>query len=395
MKNYLRLLILTGVLILSVIFIGGKFAWGIVLLLFIFFISGLLLGNIFHKGIVLMLWHSRNEFISGENVTFNLVLSNTGVGFAPWVRMDMELPKKLSGKNEKGKLLFVGPISRVNANYSFDTRYKGYYRFENVKIHYSDIFHLFHWTKAFDDSYTFIVKPKLKKLSGFESRVRQPFGKYRSKNAAFEDLSSIKDIRKYQTGDSFKKMHWKISAHRGELFIREPEASGSAELIVVLDLYHDSYGKDDFLRYGEEEACGECVAAIVYKAFREGKNVKMHYYTEKLNTVKLEVEKGMDPVLELLASTEGNSSFPVSEFIKYECGKFGNQSEIFIVTNDISKSFDAETIGTKFNNITVLSNRKLYTERTTSMLIEAGLRMKSFSCSEETVMIGETEIEKG
>ncbi len=41
--------------------------------------------------------------------------------------------------------------------------------------------------------------------------------------------------RKYEPGDSLKLINWKISAKRGELFVRRPEGSSGAEQTFILD----------------------------------------------------------------------------------------------------------------------------------------------------------------
>jgi len=394
MLNSLKYCLAVAVLVLSVIFVGGTFAWGIFLLLFIFITLGLLSGNSFAKNIVLLVWHDRLEYKSGEEIGFKLVLSNTGMGIVPWIQMDMEVPEKLAGYSESGKVLFLGPNGSTTSNYGFKANFKGKYCFENVKIVYSDILGLFKWTKRFDESFTFLVRPQVKKLVGFSAEARQPLGKYISKNVAFEDLSSIKDIRKYQTGDSFKKIHWKITAHRGELFIREPEATGSSEIILVLDLFKGAYSEEAKLRYQQEEQCAECAAALVYKAFQNGLDVKIQYYSDRMYTIKLEVEKGMDAFLELLATVEATSSIPVSEIIRNELGKFSNRSEILIVTNDIGRSFVSElNLKNSLQHITILSNKFSNQEKIRTGLVENGMRLKSFATSEKNVLIGDIEFE--
>ncbi len=47
-------------------------------------------------------------------------------------------------------------------------------------------------------------------------------------------------IRAYRAGDPLKHIHWRASAHRGELLVREFEALASARVCVVLDLHPES-----------------------------------------------------------------------------------------------------------------------------------------------------------
>lgn len=42
-------------------------------------------------------------------------------------------------------------------------------------------------------------------------------------------------VREYQTGDSLRRIHWRLSARRGELVVREYEPPGLRTLLLVLD----------------------------------------------------------------------------------------------------------------------------------------------------------------
>ncbi|MDO4483531.1 MAG: DUF58 domain-containing protein [Clostridia bacterium] len=56
-----------------------------------------------------------------------------------------------------------------------------------------------------------------------------------SMGRATEDVSNPTDIRNYQPGDALKKIHWKISARKGELMVRRFEQPVLPELLVLMD----------------------------------------------------------------------------------------------------------------------------------------------------------------
>src|SRR5690606_40724979 len=60
-------------------------------------------------------------------------------------------------------------------------------------------------------------------------RCRQPFGRVPTRLRAHQDPTSIADVRPMVPGDSPRFIHWKASARRGELHVKEFELRASTE----------------------------------------------------------------------------------------------------------------------------------------------------------------------
>lgn len=66
---------------------------------------------------------------------------------------------------------------------------------------------------------------------------RQPFGRQRVDTRAWQDPSSLADVRPFQPGDNPKHIHWKLSAHLDELHVKEFELRATTDCFLFLDLY--------------------------------------------------------------------------------------------------------------------------------------------------------------
>lgn len=82
--------------------------------------------------------------------------------------------------------------------------------------------------------------------------------------------------RAYVPGDSMRRIHWRASAHRGELMVRQEERESNPEAVVVLDRSVARWSADALRFPGEDpgfEAAVSAVASAVARFVREGYTV--------------------------------------------------------------------------------------------------------------------------
>lgn len=67
------------------------------------------------------------------------------------------------------------------------------------------------------------------------------------RSAASEDNASPSDVRKWQSGDELKKVHWKLSLRKRELMVRTYEESARPDTLIIPDLQQITALKDQQL----------------------------------------------------------------------------------------------------------------------------------------------------
>ncbi|MBO6302332.1 MAG: DUF58 domain-containing protein [Ruminiclostridium sp.] len=73
--------------------------------------------------------------------------------------------------------------------------------------------------------------------------------------------------RKYEPGDSLKLINWKLSAKRGEYYVRRLEGASGAEQIFILDKA-GSRSPDPFTKHSEEQLAAEGMLALMMQFAR-------------------------------------------------------------------------------------------------------------------------------
>ena len=117
-----------------------------------------------------------------------------------------------------------------------DTKHCGAYTYKMSKLYISDLLGFFKFTKHLNKDMDFIVKP-VPEMPGYMPDV---YGfKAKSLRKSHKPNSEIYDIRDYQLGDPVKSIHWKMSAKKDKIMVKEPLEEYGGHSRVILKLSDD------------------------------------------------------------------------------------------------------------------------------------------------------------
>jgi len=103
------------------------------------------------------------------------------------------------------------------------------------------------------------VLPRIHNIN-VELKARQQLGNIEAENKAFEDYTNISQLRKYNYGDSIKRIHWKVSAKKREFYVKEFQVSAMSEVYILWDLNKNHFAMDT--QGIMDENCAECMLSI-------------------------------------------------------------------------------------------------------------------------------------
>ena len=102
-------------------------------------------------------------------------------------------------------------------------------------------------------------------LRGFASRHGRGEHKWRSRRGEFFGL------REFRQGDDPRDIHWRTSAHRGALFLRETEDDEGQEVCLVLDNGADGAGTDTVAVFEQTVSLAASLACeLLHRGYRVG-----------------------------------------------------------------------------------------------------------------------------
>ena len=126
------------------------------------------------------------------------------------------------------------PFAEQERRYTVRFPWRGVYPLGLESVTVTDMLGLFSRTIKCKNPLRLTVFPE--REEGFILKMRtEPLDTARNRHLFDEDYTAISDLRKYVPADSLRKVHWKLSAKRGELIAKNFQNFEPERTILLLD----------------------------------------------------------------------------------------------------------------------------------------------------------------
>lgn len=183
--------------------------------------------------------------IKNEELAYRSRIVNRGLFFYPRLEAVYHNPELL-GYGDKAAsspsaddpaadgLAVMPPRGRKSRKCSVRFPFRGVYNLGIKTVTVTDMLGLFRRTIHVKAPLSVTVFPESDE--GFAWSVRnEPQNSSLNTDLFNEDYSSVADVRKYTSSDSLRKVHWKLSAKRGELIVKNFHSFDPGRTILLLD----------------------------------------------------------------------------------------------------------------------------------------------------------------
>lgn len=170
----------------------------------------------------------------GEDAAIVLKSKNTHFFHFGICRMTFFCEELMYGeKMKKKKIEFE---SRGEKRFPIDTTHCGTYVYTAPYVRVYDLFRLFFVPKKINLNEEVVIRPNpvipalMPDSNGFKARM------LKKSNASY---SEIYDVRDYVVGDPIKNIHWKLTAKKDKVLVKEPQEGSYGHARVYLALQND------------------------------------------------------------------------------------------------------------------------------------------------------------
>lgn len=275
------------------------------------------------------------DYYVGDTIEITSYVDNDTFYPVPYIEIRDNSRKQIEGEASKPTIMSLMPTEREVINSKVFARYRGIYDLGPVEVSVSDVFGAYNWRrKIYSDTYIKVF-PKVYNIERFNLKSMQAFGTVTTKQRAYEDNISISDIRKYFPGDSYKKIHWKVSAKKGTIHVKNYEMTGSASAFVFLDFKKDCF-KGDNIRVLEEQAI-EAAASIVSYFLKDSVSINMYVNASKLYYMKGRDVKELRNFLEILCEIKADGNSSMGYILEKRIRLIDKKASLLIITGDINE----------------------------------------------------------
>ena len=230
----------------------------------------------------------------------------------------------------------------------------------------ADPFGLFPVSREFPDTDHLLVFPKLVDIERFPGPPGMLPGGEALRRRTHQITPNASNIREYATGDSLSRIHWKSTARRDTLMVKEFELDPMAEIWIFVDGEKDaqagkpytpkasvegiySQGEEKFQLAPETEEYTATIAASVARYFiKNGREVGLaiNNYTSKVLSPD-KTGRQLDKILEAMALLRSEGVVPFSAMLTNQCRHLSRGSTVILVTpsvqHDITLAVDQIT----------------------------------------------------
>ena len=220
--------------------------------------------------------------------------------------------------------------ARGGKAYVLDALARGRYAFEETSVAIEDPFGLDRVEQTVAAPGAFLVYPRLVELDRLFSEAghlgRDGRHLLLRRPAGF-DLHSV---REYERGESLRKVHWRSTAKRAQLMVKELEDSPRDEVAVVLDADPTAVVGDSF------EVQVRAAGSLLLAHANRGRRAVL-----VVNTLRREQQRVHSPAgdkreaLDLLAAVEPQSGPPLASLLADEAGAAARAEELAVVTGSL------------------------------------------------------------
>lgn len=230
---------------------------------------------------------------------------------------------------------------------------RGVYTLGPTIISSGDPFGLFQKMKVVSDSDSLLVLPYIFPIKRFVDIHGRSHGGYMLRQKSLEVTPYVAGVREYAQGDTLNRIHWRITAHRDKLMVKEFEQDPEVEAWLILDSKESSHfmvkerfvpGNDKHFklpRDSYEYAVTACASLCRYYT-RMGRPVGYLSAQDSIELVTPDRGERQDlRIMEKLAVTQSITSIPLTNLITMQIKKFIPGSSIIVFSTIYNSELDA------------------------------------------------------
>lgn len=312
---------------------GGNLPYSIFYVFLITIILGMAYMHICKQNIHAKFKYESRFYNVSDTASISIIVENLGIIPSPYLYVESKVLRQLI-KGYKGNLIFLGVNNNKWITNEILFKKRGIYDFGDISLETNDLFCIFKSTRNIHNKLDIIVYPKVYDLSNVNLSGRHSYENLINSKSGIDDLTLIKDIRKYNVGDNLKKVHWKLSAKHGELYVKNFDSVSGKECNLLINM-HSNNLSNELSEIIEEDMVDFSVSLTKYMMNARIKT-RLFIHAKEQKNIDVEFREDFSGVMEYFLTARSDATTEFDSFIKLNLRHIpkGNWIGIISVTVD-------------------------------------------------------------
>lgn len=293
----------------------------------------------------------KRVIVKGETVRLVVKISNEDILVYPYVFATFfSSHSSFKGKNSS-QSLSISPKSGKEFIFDMECKFRGEYEVGLSEIYIEDFLGLIKLKYKIPEPKKIIVYPRIEHLSNFSILSSGSSDSQSTENGIQDNMNNIRDIREYVAGDSYRKIHWKLTARNEKLMVKNYEGTTDANVNILLDLRKNVYNDEENIII--EDKLIEATIAVLYFYLSKGVSVNYVYFNEKLEVFKATNMMDFEQIYKLLSCVVFDHQVPMPDILRLHSESCSNSSDMIVFTSILDIDLYNEMYKSQMANHTV------------------------------------------
>lgn len=284
----------------------------------------------------------RHIFTCGEDIVCDLKIMNAVSLPVPYIQVH-SAAEAYGYKAYKGSFFSMSASEDNWETVRLRFPARGIYPLGRITATVWDLFRIVRYQKTLDTGLTVKVYPRLYTVRALFPGASDIYRDTYASHGKNENQYTMQDIRGYRDGDSLKRVHWKVSAKWGELFVKNYEKVTGTEAALFIDMHESNYA------YGEEaeERIVDTALSIVRDMIK--RHVEMNVYINAAHGTHFPVHtsQGFEDLMEYCLTQKSDGKMDFLEFLQRYYYPIPRTSAVTIVLAAVTPRMVNNILGIK------------------------------------------------
>ncbi len=292
----------------------------------------------------------RTTATKGDTVIYRLIAKNKSPLMLPFIEATFHGSEYIFGRDMMARRMAVLPLSKSTLEIKLACRYKGTYEVGLKQIKLRDFLGLYTFKQDVHMLSILTVYPRIIPIDSFPVMAGLSTETQGTAGRSHDNSENVSDIRQYASGDRLRAIHWKLSAKKEELMVKNYEQPCGASADIILDA--SAVGGTSQQSLAAEDKLVECTVALAYYFATRSLPSTLYYSSStRLERLALGSIKDFHLAYRMLAET----SFSREKNLPWIAGiVHANRKTVVIVSAEITSAIYAEALRLKSSGCMVI-----------------------------------------